>query len=176
MLATKSPVWQIAKPSDFDTYLGEQLARLGTDHIDVYLFHALGAERWESDRPQARPPRAGGGRGQGRPHRAHRILLPRQGPTRSSGSSTATTAGTICQIQYNYMDTENQAGTAGPEVRRCQGPRRCRHGAAPRRAPGRSAAGGGGRVPCGGARQDSRPSGRCSGSGIKRRSRPSSAA
>src|SRR5512137_2767307 len=29
MLATKSPVWQIAKPSDFDVYLSEQLARLG---------------------------------------------------------------------------------------------------------------------------------------------------
>src|SRR5512137_2234977 len=47
LLATKSPVWQIAKPSDFDTYLGEQLRRLGTDHLDVYLFHALNAERWE---------------------------------------------------------------------------------------------------------------------------------
>src|SRR5512143_2080296 len=47
LLATKSPVWQIAKPEDFDTYLNEQLGRLGTDHIDVYLFHALNAERWE---------------------------------------------------------------------------------------------------------------------------------
>jgi hypothetical protein len=35
MLATKSPVWQIAKPSDFDIYLNEQLARLGTDRIST---------------------------------------------------------------------------------------------------------------------------------------------
>src|SRR5512139_845857 len=47
MLATKSPVWQIAKPADFDACLNEQLARLETDHIDVYLFHALNTERWE---------------------------------------------------------------------------------------------------------------------------------
>jgi len=47
LLATKSPVWQIAKPADFDAYLNEQLGRLETDHIDVYLLHALNTERWE---------------------------------------------------------------------------------------------------------------------------------
>jgi predicted aldo/keto reductase-like oxidoreductase len=47
ILATKSPVWQIARPADFDRYLDEQLARLETDHIDVYLLHALNAQRWE---------------------------------------------------------------------------------------------------------------------------------
>ncbi len=48
MLATKCPVWLVAKPGDFDALLDEQLRRLGTDHLDIYLFHALGAETWEN--------------------------------------------------------------------------------------------------------------------------------
>ena len=46
-LATKSPVWMIQKADDFDAFLQEQMARLRTDHIDVYLLHALSAPRWE---------------------------------------------------------------------------------------------------------------------------------
>ncbi|MBK5093445.1 MAG: aldo/keto reductase, partial [Actinobacteria bacterium] len=47
-LATKSPVWQVKKAEDFDTYLNEQLGRLQTDHLDVYLLHGLDARTWKS--------------------------------------------------------------------------------------------------------------------------------
>jgi predicted aldo/keto reductase-like oxidoreductase len=112
MLATKSPVWQIAKSSDFDTYLREQLGRLGTDHIDVYLFHALSTERWENivlrydllKRAEAavKDGRIGhiGFSFHDRADVFKRIV------DGFGGWS-------ICQIQYNYMDTENQAGTSG---------------------------------------------------------------
>ena len=112
MLATKSPVWQIAKPSDFDTYLDEQLARLGTGHIDVYLFHALGTERWEKivlkhnllERAEAavKDGRIGhiGFSFHDKADAFKRIIDGYGGWS-------------VCQIQYNYMDTDNQAGTEG---------------------------------------------------------------
>ncbi len=112
MLATKSPVWQIAKPADFDTYLDEQLGRLETDHIDFYLFHALGTERWENiilrhnvlERAEAaiRDGRIGhiGFSFHDRAEVFKRIIDSYEGWS-------------MCQIQYNYMDTENQAGTDG---------------------------------------------------------------
>jgi predicted aldo/keto reductase-like oxidoreductase len=111
-LVTKSPVWLIAAPSDFDRYLDEQLARLQTDHIDLYLFHALGTERWEKIVLK-----------HGLIERAEAAI--RDGRVGRVGFSfhdrldvfkrivDAYGGWSMCQIQYNYMDTENQAGTEG---------------------------------------------------------------
>jgi predicted aldo/keto reductase-like oxidoreductase len=47
-LATKSPIWNITKHEDFEKYLDEQLIRLGTDHMDIYLLHNLGLNNWQT--------------------------------------------------------------------------------------------------------------------------------
>lgn len=47
VLASKLPVWLVEQTSDYSRLLNEQLEKLQTDHIDMYLFHALNKERWE---------------------------------------------------------------------------------------------------------------------------------
>jgi len=45
-VATKMPTFFVEKYADFDRFLEEQLDRLGIDHIDFYLLHALSWKRW----------------------------------------------------------------------------------------------------------------------------------
>jgi uncharacterized protein len=112
MLATKSPLWQITKPADFDTYLDEQLGRLETDHIDFYLLHGLGTQRWEQvvlkhnllDRAEAAV----------RNGRVGHIGFSFHDKVEAFQRIVDGYGGwSMCQIQYNYMDTEYQAGTEG---------------------------------------------------------------
>lgn len=46
LLATKLPVWLVEKPEDMERLFSEQLEKLRTDHVDVYLLHALDQERF----------------------------------------------------------------------------------------------------------------------------------
>jgi len=110
-LATKMPTWIVNSQADMDRYLDEQLGKLQTDRIDFYLLHGLRKARWptmvENDvfgwAEKAKD----------------------EGKIRHLGFSfhddldlfkeivDAYDGWTMCQIQYNYMDTEYQAGTRG---------------------------------------------------------------
>jgi len=109
-IATKLPHWSVRERADMDRILAGQLATLKTDHIDYYLLHSLGKESWEKleklgvlgflDKAKA------------------------EGKIRNAGFSFHGTFDAFkqivdaydwqfCQIQYNFLDEHNQAGTAG---------------------------------------------------------------
>lgn len=110
-LATKMPSWLIEKQEDFDHYFSTQLERLQTDHIDFYLLHTMNQGFWDTylklnifDW-------------------AEKQLA--DGKIRHLGFSfhdeypvfekilTGYDHWDFCQIQYNYMDTDYQAGERG---------------------------------------------------------------
>ncbi|MDP2790520.1 MAG: aldo/keto reductase [Rectinemataceae bacterium] len=112
-VATKCPVWMVKEESDWDRLLNEQLARLKTDYIDFYLFHALSAERWKTIL------RLNGLRAFEKAMADGRIRHIGFSFHDSLESFKTIVDGyngwEMCQIQYNYMDTEYQAGNAGIE-------------------------------------------------------------
>ncbi len=48
VLASKLPSYLVKEEDDFERFLTEQLEKLGTDRIDVYMLHALTQERWDN--------------------------------------------------------------------------------------------------------------------------------
>lgn len=118
-LATKLPCWMVNQAADFDRYLNEQLAKLQTDHVDFYLLHALNADSWHKVRDL------------GVLEWAERAKL--DGRIRHIGFSfhdeypvfqeivDAYDQWDFTQIQYNYMDINNQAGLAGLQYAAARG-------------------------------------------------------
>jgi predicted aldo/keto reductase-like oxidoreductase len=109
-VATKSPIWRVERASDFDRFLNEQLARLKTDHIDFYLLHCLQQNTWlKMQRLDVF----------GWAHKAQR-----DGRVGEFGFSFHDSVDVFknvvdaydwafCQIQYNLVNEEVQAGTEG---------------------------------------------------------------
>jgi hypothetical protein len=110
----------VTSAADFDKLLGEQLQKLQTGHIDCYLLHALNRSRWRDIVLK------------------HNLLdkavaALADGRIRHLGFSfhddyegfeeivNGTELWSLCQIQYNYMDTENQAGMRGLKLAASKG-------------------------------------------------------
>ncbi|KZX16095.1 L-glyceraldehyde 3-phosphate reductase [Methanobrevibacter cuticularis] len=48
LLSTKLPSWIVEKKEDMEYFLDQQLKRLQTDHIDLYLLHSLKEDYWKN--------------------------------------------------------------------------------------------------------------------------------
>lgn len=112
-LATKLPVWLVNTLEDVDRIFAEQLSRLQTDYIDFYLLHAMGKERWDKMRDLGVVKRL--------------EELKAEGKIKNLGFSFHDSYEVFeeminyrdwdfCQIQLNYMDTNEQAGMKGYEL------------------------------------------------------------
>lgn len=109
-IATKLPTWLINTREDMDRYLNAQLERLGTDHIDYYLVHALDGPAWDAIKAQGICEFLDQAKKDGRIVNAGFSFhgLPEDFSRIVDGYPWV-----FCQIQYNYLDQQYQAGTAG---------------------------------------------------------------
>lgn len=109
-LATKCPTWLLKTSEDFDKYLDEQLNKLQVECIDMYLMHALDKERWETLKKL----------------NVFEFVerAKKQGKIKYIGFSfhdnyevfddiVTSYDWDFCQIQYNYVDEDYQAGKKG---------------------------------------------------------------
>ena len=111
-LATKLPPWSVRSREDMDRILNGQLATLMTDHIDYYLLHSLAKESFKNLKKLGVLEFLDAARKDGRIRNAgfsSHANLPAFKEIVDSYDWT------FCQIQYNYLDEKNQAGTEGLE-------------------------------------------------------------
>jgi len=109
-IATKLPHWEVFGREDMDRILNRQLSILKTDHIDYYLLHSLGKGSFEklvnlgvlgfldSAIQDGRIENAG---------------FSFHGNLPTFKTIVDAYDWRFCQIQYNYLDEKNQAGTEG---------------------------------------------------------------
>ncbi len=111
-IATKLPSWMIKNREDMDTYLNAQLEKLQTDHIDYYLLHGLAGDQWDHLDSLGVTDFLDKAKGDGR------IVNPGfsfHGVLGDFKRIVDVYPWIFCQIQYNYLDEKNQAGTEGLE-------------------------------------------------------------
>ena len=109
-LATKLPIWNVKERKDCERIFTEQLARLQTDHIDFYLLHCLQKKSWPAMRDLGvlewaeRQQAAGRIRHFGFSfHDSYEALV----------EIVDAYDWSFCQIQYNFVNEDVQAGTKG---------------------------------------------------------------
>ncbi|WP_319579701.1 aldo/keto reductase [uncultured Methanospirillum sp.] len=109
-LATKLPPWQLQKPEDMETILNGQLKKLQTDHIDYYLLHALDANNWKKFQDLGvieflEKAKAAG--------KIINIGFSFHGHRKTFKEIIDAYDWVFCQIQYNFLDEDIQAGKEG---------------------------------------------------------------
>jgi predicted aldo/keto reductase-like oxidoreductase len=110
-IATKIPPFLVKKTTDFDKIFNTQLERLQTDHIDYYLIHMLmDVQTWDRlvqlgviEWIQA----------QKNSGKIRNIGFSFHGTKSAFISIVDAYDWDFCQIQYNFIDENNQAGKSG---------------------------------------------------------------
>ena len=112
-IATKVPPDQVKSRIDLEVILAEELQKLQTDHIDFYLMHALNKEKWEHMKSVGAPEFFDEMKHEGK---IRYKCFSFHGPYDEFEYILNDWDWDMCQIQYNFMDINNQAGTKGLEL------------------------------------------------------------
>lgn len=109
-LATKLPIWKLEKKEDVKRIFDEQLERLAVDHVDFYLLHALDKEAWEKVKELDVLPFVESMREAGK---IRYIGFSFHDDYEVFEEILTSRPWDFCQIQYNYIDRDIQAGDKG---------------------------------------------------------------
>lgn len=117
-LATKLPIWMVNAPEDVDRIFEEQLERLDKEYVDFYLIHALDKERFETMKKFGVLERLEQKRAEGKFRYLGFSFHDEEDVFEEILSYYNWD---FCQIQFNYMDTDIQAGLRGYEFAKEKG-------------------------------------------------------
>ncbi|MHB8103735.1 MAG: aldo/keto reductase [Methanosarcina sp.] len=109
-IATKLPSWLVESREDMDKFLNTQLERLKTDYIDYYLVHGIAGEAWDKLEALDVIDFLDRAKNDGR---ITNVGFSFHGSVGDFKRIVDAYPWTFCQIQYNFMDENNQAGTEG---------------------------------------------------------------
>lgn len=109
-LATKLPPWSVKSREDMDRILDIQLRKLQTDHIDYYLLHSLEAGQWKKLLDLGVLGFLDEAKASGKIRNAGFSF---HGDRKTFREIVDAYDWVFCQIQYNFLDETNQAGTEG---------------------------------------------------------------
>lgn len=110
ILATKLPLWLVETRADMDRFLDEQLRRLDTPYIDMYLAHNVNDGHWPKVRDLGLLSFLDEALKDGRIRHAAFSFHDRY---QLFEVVLACYDWSMAQIQYNYLDVEHQAGVRG---------------------------------------------------------------
>lgn len=109
-LATKLPCWLVQEPADMDKYLNAQLEKLETDHIDFYLMHAFSAASYKNMKEHGMFDFLDKIKADGRVKHVGFSFHDKYDVFEDIATSYPWD---FCQIQYNILDENYQAGLKG---------------------------------------------------------------
>ena len=112
-IATKMPMEHVHNREEMETLLESELKKLQTDHIDFYLMHGINKEKWEYFKSIGAPEFFNDMKKAGK---IRYKCFSFHGPYDDFEYILKNWDWDMVQIQYNFMDINNQAGTKGLEL------------------------------------------------------------
>ncbi|MCR5178056.1 MAG: aldo/keto reductase [Lachnospiraceae bacterium] len=112
-VATKMPMEAVHDRASMQSLLDEELKKLQTDHLDFYLMHGINKEKWEYFKKIGAPEFFDDMKKEGK---IRFKCFSFHGSYEDFEYIIKDSDWDMVQIQYNFMDVNNQAGTRGLEL------------------------------------------------------------